>query len=126
LVAHSALYYVYIFGTILFTVYGQIVLKWQVAQAGGLPADASRKLNFILRMLLNPWVISSLAGAFLASLCWMAAMTRSRLSYAYPFTSLGFALVMLSSALFLGETLTWPKVLGVVVIMVGIAIGCQG
>jgi drug/metabolite transporter (DMT)-like permease len=88
--------------------------------------DISGKLDFILRMLVNPWVISCLVGAFLAFLCWMVAVTRFNLSFVYPFTSLGFAAVMLLSALLFGETLTWLKVLGVAVIMVGIAIGSQG
>ena len=118
--------YLYIFGTILFTVYGQIIIKWQVSNAGAFPVDTAGRMWFFLRMTLNPWVISSLVCAFLAFLCWMAAMTRFDLSYAYPFVSLSFVFVLILSALFFHEPVTAAKVLGIIFIMVGIIIGARG
>jgi multidrug transporter EmrE-like cation transporter len=118
--------YLYIFGTILFTVYGQIIIKWQVSNAGVFPVDAAGKMCFLLRLAVNPWVISSLCGAFLAFLCWMAAMTKFDLSYAYPFMSLSFVFVLILSTLFFHEPVTAAKVLGVIFIMAGIIIGAKG
>ena len=92
--------YLLIFGTILFTVYGQIIIKWQVTNAGDFPVDLTGKLWFLLRLAINPWVISSLCGAFLAFICWMAAMTKFDLSYAYPFVSLSFVMVLILSSIF--------------------------
>ena len=51
--------YLYISITILFTVYGQLVIKWQVLKAGAFPEDTGEKLWFLLHLLLNPWVISA-------------------------------------------------------------------
>lgn len=118
--------YVYIAITIILTVYGQIVIKWQAAQAGVLPSGGGEKLLFLLRLVLNPWVASGLFAAFLASLTWMAAMTRMPLSHAYPFMSLAFVLVMFLSAFIFNEPLTWPKAIGMVCIVVGIVVGSQG
>ena len=117
--------YLYIFGTIFFTVYGQLVLKWQVSQAGAFPEESGAKILFILRMLLNPWVISCIVGAFLAFLCWMAAMTKFELSHAYPFTSLAFVFVLVLSGLLFHEAITVPKVLGLFFIVLGIIIGSR-
>ena len=89
--------HIYIFLTVLLTVYGQIVIKWQVNLAGAMPIDLSNKVSFMIRLLLNPWIISGLLGAFLASLSWMAAMTKFPLSYAYPFVSLSFVLLLIST-----------------------------
>lgn len=119
--------YLYIALTILFTVYGQIVIKWQASQAGPLPSGAIDKITFLLRLvLLNPWVLSGLFAAFLASLAWAAAMTKFPLSHAYPFMSLAFVLVLFLSAVFLNEPVTWPKLLGMALIVAGIVIGSQG
>lgn len=119
--------YLYIALTILFTVYGQVVIKWQAAQAGPLPAGAGEKLLFLLRLVfLNPWVMSGLFAAFLASLAWVAAMTRFPLSHAYPFMSLAFVLVLFLSAIFFQEPITWPKIVGMTLIVAGIVIGSQG
>jgi multidrug transporter EmrE-like cation transporter len=118
--------HLYIFGTILFSVYGQLIIKWQVARAGAFPVEAMEKIWFLLRLVLNPWVISSLTAGFLAFLCWVAALSKFELSYAYPFMSFSFVLVLGLSAVFFQEAVTILKVLGVVFIMVGIIIGSQG
>jgi multidrug transporter EmrE-like cation transporter len=117
--------YVYIFCTVLFTVYGQLVVKWQVSKAGAFPVDAADKMLFLLYLVINPWIISSLIAAFFALLCWLAAMTKFELSYAYPFMSLAFVLVLFLSALFFKEAITIPKVLGLTLIVAGIIVGSQ-
>ena len=123
---HSIKEYSYIFFTIFFTVYGQLVIKWQIAKTRGLPDGSFNKMLFLVRLCLNPWISSSLLAAFLAALFWMAAMTRFDLSYAYPFTSLSFVLVLAISFLFLGEPVTLPKLIGMALITGGIVIGAQG
>jgi multidrug transporter EmrE-like cation transporter len=118
--------YVYVFVTVLLTVYGQLIIKWQVSGAGEFPAEAAGKAWFIAGLLLNPWIISALAAALLASLTWMAAMTRLDLSHAYPFTSLSFVLVVLLSGWLFHEPVTWLKIAGLVLISAGIIVGSQG
>jgi multidrug transporter EmrE-like cation transporter len=118
--------HLYILLTILFTVYGQIIIKWQVNSAGAFPLDTTEKILFLLRLLLNPWVISSFICAFLAALSWMAAMTKFSLSYAYPFISLTFVLVIALSSIFFKDVITIPKAVGMGLIIAGIVIGSQG
>lgn len=112
--------HMYIALTLAFTVYGQLVLKWQIGQAGEMPADAAGKVLFLLRQFLNPWILSGFAAAVLASLAWMAAMTRFELNYAYPFMSLAFVLVVAFSVLFLGETLTVNRIAGTLMVIAGL------
>lgn len=118
--------YAYIFLTIFFTVFGQLIIKWQMAGAGTLPGPILQKLSFLIRMFGNLWVISAFVAAFLAALCWMAALTKFNLNHAYPFMGLTFVLVLLLSNLFFSEPITLLKTLGVILIIIGIAIGSQG
>ncbi len=118
--------HLYIFITIFLTVYGQITIKWQVSLAGMPPIVPSEKLWFILKLLLNPWIISALLAAFLASLSWMGAMSKFSLSYAYPFTGMTFILVIIGSAIFLHESITFPKLIAMFLIVSGIVIGSKG
>lgn len=118
--------YVYVACTVVFMVYAQIVIKWQVLGAGAFPADPSDQLWFLARLLVNPWIVSALAAMLLASLSWMAAMTKLDLSHAYPFTSLAFVLVMIASALFFHEPVNGPKIAGIALICLGIVVGSQG
>lgn len=114
--------HIYILLTLAFTVYGQLVLKWQMNGVGPLPAAGTEKLAFLLSQFLNPWIISGFISAFVASLAWMAAMTRFDLNYAYPFMSLAFVIVMGFSVLFLGETVSLAKVVGTLFVVVGLVV----
>lgn len=68
--------YLYIFATIGFTVYGQLILKWRISQFGALPEQAINKLKFLILLLFDPFIFSGFLAGFLASLAWMAAMTK--------------------------------------------------
>ena len=114
--------YFYIFGTIAFTVYGQLVLKWRISQYSELPLLTSEKIIFLAKLFLDPYLMSGLASAFIASLFWLMAMTKFEISYAYPFMSLAFILVMVFSVFVFNESLTYHKILGLVFIVIGIII----
>jgi len=118
--------YLYIFATIGFTVYGQLILKWRISQFGSLPAESVDKLKFLLGLLFDPAIFSGFAAAFLASLAWMAAMTKFDLSHAYPFMSLNFVVVLLLSGWLLSEPMTLQKALGVGLIVIGTVVAARG
>lgn len=117
--------YIYIFGTVFFTVVGQLLIKWQMARVGKLPDPLGEKLFFLLNCFLYPWIVVGFFSAIIASLCWMAAMTKFNLSYAYPFMSLSFVLVMVLSGIFLDEQVTITQILGLTLIIAGIIVGSR-
>ncbi len=114
--------YFYILGTVFFTVYGQLILKWRIVKYGALPELMSDKALFIFKALCDPFILSGLVSAFIASLFWMAAMTKFDVSYAYPFMSSAFVLVFAFSALFFHEPVSWQKIIGLGFIVAGIVI----
>lgn len=115
-----------VFCTVVLTSYAQLIVKWRVSRAGPLPVDFTKKALFLTGMLFDPWVVTGLLGALLAGISWMAAMTRLELSFAYPFISLSFVLVIVFSALLFHETITTPKVLGMLLIIAGIIVIGRG
>ncbi|MFW2524733.1 EamA family transporter [Aliarcobacter butzleri] len=115
--------YFYIFGTIFFTVYGQLILKWRISTIGiSLPNEFLDKILFLFKLVFDPFIFSGFASAFIASFFWMAAMTKFELSYAYPFMSGAFVLVFILSVLLFNEVVTWQKILGLTFIVIGIFI----
>lgn len=115
--------YLYIFGTLLFTVYGQIVLKWRLSGMKViLPENTIDKIIYLVKLVFDPFIFSGFVAAFVASLFWMAAMTKFEITQAYPFMSLAPALIFLIGVLFLGEAMTLGKVLGLILIVVGIIV----
>lgn len=118
--------YLYIVATVGFTVYGQLILKWRIVQFGPLPTNLLDKVRFLLSLLLDPAIFSGFAAAFLASLAWMAAMTKFDLSHAYPFMSLNFVVVLLLSGWLLSEPITAQKLFGVGLIVLGTVVAARG
>jgi len=114
--------YIYIFFTVVFTVYGQLILKWRLNQLADLPEPFSDKVFFLLKYLFDPYIFSSFFSAFLASLFWMAALKEFHLSKAYPMMSLSFLCVLFLSHYLFGESLNLQKLVGTAFVLVGIVI----
>lgn len=118
--------HIYICAVIFFTVYGQLILKWRIIRYGNMPEQFLEKFVFLAKLLFDPFIVSGFVAAFIAALCWIAAMTKFDLSYAYPFMSITFIFVLFSSAFFFQEAITMLKIIGMVFIIAGIIIGAQG
>lgn len=111
--------------TVLFTVYGQLILKWRIGSFGPLPESFPAKVSFLFNLLLDPFIFSGFISAFIASFFWMAAMTKLDVSYAYPFMSGAFVLVFIFSVFIFSEPVSWQKVLGLVLIVAGIIVSSR-
>lgn len=114
--------YLYIFLTIAFTVYGQIVLKWRMDMKGQLPVAFNDKIQFMMHAYMDPWVISGFVVAFMASLTWSMAITKFQLSQAYPFMSLSYVVVFILSVFLFNEEVNLAKIIGCVLVLLGIIV----
>ena len=113
--------YFYIFGTVFFTVYGQLVLKWRINEVGSLPVNFNEKIIFLFNLLLDPWIFSGFLSAFVASFFWMAAMTKFDVSHAYPIIVGGLViLTSIFAIIFLKESVSFLKIMGVTLIVSGV------
>ena len=90
----SLLALVFIFLTVGFTVLGQILVKQGMLQVGKSPSELTELPEFALRALTNLRVMLGLACAVAAALAWIVAISRSPLSFAYPFMTLSVVLVL--------------------------------
>ncbi len=110
----------------MFTVYGQLILKQQVSTISNVPSGFDLIPFYIKFILTRPLVMSGFVSAVLASVAWIGAITKFELSYAYPFMSLNFVVVAILSFFLFHDTFNWYKILGLVVICIGIIIISKG
>ncbi|MCG9584139.1 hypothetical protein L1D13_21720 [Vibrio tubiashii] len=114
--------YIYLLLTVVFTVYGQIVIKWKMNSVS-LPDFFGAKVKILFLLLLDPFIISGFLAAFLSALAWMAAMTKFEVSYAYPLIICGLVLLTTSFAvIFLGESLSTLKLAALFLMVLGIGL----
>jgi len=106
--------------TLLFTVYGQIILKYRLNQLQiKFPDQLTDKIVFTLKLIFDPLILSGFVAAFVASLFWIITMTKMEITKAYPFMSLAPALVFLVGVYVLNEQFTWGKLIGLLFIIFG-------
>ena len=103
-------------GSALLGLLGQLAWRAAVPRGSGLdPAS-------LARLLLDWRVLLGLALYGLSTLVWLAALSYDELSRLYPLISVNYALTLLAGHLIFGEALTAAKVLGVALIIAGVAI----
>jgi drug/metabolite transporter (DMT)-like permease len=104
---------------VAFTVGGQLILKWRVNTHRTLRTfDSAWEL--VASLFTDYWTYVGFSSSFVASIFWMAALTRLPLTLAYPFMSLSFLAVMLVSAWMLGESLSGVQIVGAVLLAVSL------
>ncbi|HQZ69756.1 MAG: 4-amino-4-deoxy-L-arabinose transferase [Anaerolineae bacterium] len=96
----------------------EFLMKHGTNQLGG-------EMQFTLPGLWKAFTIPALTGgygmAFVAALFWTRVLSREPLSWAYPLLALGYLPLLLGAHHLLGETISPLRILGVVVIIAGVA-----
>ena len=113
--------HIYIFITLAFTVSSQLIIKWKMSDFSYNDFSSWQdRYSFAFSMLINPYIILALAFSVLAGVTWMIAMTKFELSYAYPFTIFSLIFVTLFSIIFFEEQVNAHKIIGIVLVAIGI------
>jgi drug/metabolite transporter (DMT)-like permease len=110
----------YILVSVLFSVVGQLLLKVGMNKLGSVTLDLNQLFPILWRMLTNPAVFFGLALYFVGTIFWLAALSRVDLSYAYPFASLSYVVMLIASWMMFNETITLARIIGTVVICAGV------
>lgn len=115
--------YIYVLLTILFTTYGQLMLKWRLSNIHDIPQNILGKFVFLTKVIFTDfYIMSGFAAAYIAALCWMSAISKLQLNIAYPFMSLSFVLVFVFSVLLFHEKTNAVQILGLFLILCGVGL----
>lgn len=77
---------------------------------------------FFTKAAFSPWIIGGISLYVIGTGVWLILLTKVDVSYAYPMLSLGYIFVLFFSALFLQEPLTVLKILGTLLIVLGVSL----
>lgn len=99
---------------------GQLSLKHGMSQLGAQSLNASTLVSMVGRIVLSPWVMLGLVIYGAGTFFWLMVLSRVDLSFAYPMLSTSYVLVLATSWLFLGESISVLRIIGVVTILAGV------
>ena len=113
---------IYILVSVLFGAVGQILLKKGMGSMGPVTLTLQGLPGTLWRMGSNLYVIGGLLIYVTGTVFWLAALSRVDLSYAYPFASLSYVVMLAASWLLFHEDITMLRVVGTMVIALGVII----
>lgn len=109
-----------ILSCVALNVAAQLLLKMGMRCMGPVHVEAKNFLPLCGHMLTN-WPILGGTALYVVSLfLWIVTLSRVDVSYAYPMTSLGYVLTALCGWWLFNEGLTPMRILGVLIIMIGV------
>ena len=111
---------VYIIVAVLVGAVGQILLKKGMARMGPLTLSMNELWSILWRIATNPYVVVGLTIYMCGSVFWLVALSRVELSYAYPFASLSYVIMLVASWLIFNENINSLRVLGSIVVGLGV------
>lgn len=116
--------YLYILMTSIFTVIGELIIKWRVdSMEFSLHGTAIEKITSAILLLFDKYIMVGLFSAMLAALFWMAALSKFNLSHAYPMIiALLTILTVAASVYILGESMSYIKIIGVSIVVIGLMV----
>jgi multidrug transporter EmrE-like cation transporter len=100
---------------------GQVLFKKGVLMTGEITLKSS-VIGELLRLVFQPLVFSGLILYVISTILWLMALSKTTLSFAYPFTALTFILVMLSSRMVFLESIPPLRYFGIGLIVAGILV----
>ncbi|WP_407306607.1 EamA family transporter [Desulfosporosinus sp. SB140] len=108
---------------ILLTIFNSVLMVtgqtlWKLGASG----KEVHSLSQLLRLFLSPYILGGLTVYAFASVLWIYVLNKGELSYVYPIQSTAFIFAMIIGATIFKEQLTPSKIIGVLVICLGVII----
>jgi multidrug transporter EmrE-like cation transporter len=97
---------------------GQLLLKhglsnYQIFGLGEL-------MRNIIKIVFSPYVFAGLALYVVSTGIWLVVLSRTSLSFAYPFISISYVLIIITSRIFFNELIDTYKVVAIILIISGV------
>jgi multidrug transporter EmrE-like cation transporter len=118
--------YIIILTSVFLNAFAQIALKKGMMVIGRFDFLQTNYLNLAFTVAKNPFLILGFFCYGLSILTWMAALSRTEVSFAYPFLSIGYVLVLIFGYYFFNETINIWKIFGIFFILVGVLMLAKG
>ncbi|KKQ67242.1 MAG: hypothetical protein US86_C0001G0169 [Candidatus Daviesbacteria bacterium GW2011_GWA2_38_24] len=117
----------FIFLATFIAVIGNITLKSGMKQLGNFQLDLSSKLfEEIFRIFTNPVIIVGIILYVVSMIFWLKVLSQEDVSRAFPImVGINFTLLSIGSFFILQESFTLSKILGILIIFVGIFVATR-
>ena len=101
---------------------GVILLKKGITHIGDMNGVTATEIFRVVKAgLVSPQILLGVFFEFLFFLCLIILMSKSDISFLWPLTALSFVFATFAAMIFLGETVSFVRWIGVILIVIGAA-----
>ena len=115
-----------VFAVSIFVVTGQILIKLALGVVAGQQSGSISFFEQIPVVLTQAQFWGAMLCLLVSGVIWIYVLRNFELSLAYPLTSLSYVIMMVTSHFVLGERITLTKLLGTLIIVLGIVVATWG
>lgn len=101
---------------------GQLFLKAGTNRVGVFAFSAGNIVSAGLRLAFDPRVVAGVGCYVAGVMVWILALSRVEVSIAYPMVSIGYVFNALAARLLFGEAVSFARLVGIGIIMLGVCI----
>jgi multidrug transporter EmrE-like cation transporter len=106
--------------TVTATAVSQAMLKHGMNNIGSISPSVSQVSDSARKIISEPYIVGGLVLIFIVFPLWLEVLARLPLSIAYPMVSMGYIVAIAIGALVFKESITSLKVIGMILIIMGI------
>jgi multidrug transporter EmrE-like cation transporter len=99
---------------------GQSLLKYGLMRAGGVNFGGGEIMRGMRIMLTSPYIMIGFAAYGFSALLWLDVLSKLEISIAFPLVSITYVITLFVGKFVFGDVITWSRVLGVTIIIVGV------
>src|ERR1700722_10274907 len=101
---------------------GVVLLKKGITQIGAMHGVTAAEVFRVVKAgVVSPQILLGVFFEFLFFLCLIILMSKSDISFLWPLTALSFVFATVAAMIFLGETVSFVRWIGVILIVLGAA-----
>lgn len=100
----------------------QLLLKTGMSQPAVVHALEAGGGATAFAIATNLWIIAGLGLYFLGAVVWLFVLSRTEVSFAYPFVGLGFILTLVLGKLIMDDAVTLTRVAGTIFVALGVVL----
>lgn len=118
--------YLLVFISVAAMTAAQLLLKKGLLLVGQSPQGFSELVRFFLRAYTNIYVILAVLLTIITAFIWVQVVSKTEISYIYPFMALSYVLVALFSMWLFNENVTFLRWVGIIVVCLGVFLVSRG
>ncbi len=108
-----------ILGSVALNALAQVLLRKAMLSVSALPPEPSA-IRYALSVAMEPWLIGGMMCYAISILIWLYVLSKTEVSVAYPFLSIGYVIAAAMGFFFLGENVTLARMFGIALICSGL------